>query len=118
MAWLTRLGWQRFGSSSSLHGGLRPLSYPQGDAPLGHFSVTSPASFENVQDKGSPKFMRTQTDLRDDPGVRDNLGKQESRVTALSINTWLNSQGDWGNGKRREDRGLENIFFSFRVKDR
>ncbi|MCJ1422297.1 Rho GTPase, partial [Sticta canariensis] len=50
---------------------LRPLSYPQTDVFLVCFSVTSPASFENVREKWFPE-----TDLRDDPSVRDKLAKQ------------------------------------------
>ena len=52
------------------------------------FSVTSPASFENVREKWFPEvhhhcpgvpclIVGTQTDLRDDPSVRDKLGKQK-----------------------------------------
>ena len=51
------------------------------------FSVTSPASFENVREKWFPEvhhhcpgvpclIVGTQTDLRDDPSVRDKLAKQ------------------------------------------
>ncbi|TVY32968.1 Cell division control protein-like protein [Lachnellula subtilissima] len=67
---------------------LRPLSYPQTDVFLVCFSVTSPASFENVREKWFPEvhhhcpgvpclIVGTQTDLRDDPSVRDKLGKQK-----------------------------------------
>ena len=66
---------------------LRPLSYPQTDVFLVCFSVTSPASFENVREKWFPEvhhhcpgvpclIVGTQTDLRDDPNVRDKLAKQ------------------------------------------
>lgn len=66
---------------------LRPLSYPQTDVFLVCFSVTSPASFENVREKWFPEvhhhcpgvpclIVGTQTDLRDDPQVRDKLAKQ------------------------------------------
>lgn len=66
---------------------LRPLSYPQTDVFLVCFSVTSPASFENVREKWFPEvhhhcpgvpclIVGTQTDLRDDPAVRDKLLKQ------------------------------------------
>ena len=51
------------------------------------FSVTSPASFENVREKWFPEvhhhcpgvpclIVGTQTDLRDDPSVREKLAKQ------------------------------------------
>lgn len=66
---------------------LRPLSYPQTDVFLVCFSVTSPASFENVREKWFPEvhhhcpgvpclIVGTQVDLRDEPGVREKLSKQ------------------------------------------
>ncbi|KAL9137631.1 MAG: hypothetical protein Q9175_001150 [Cornicularia normoerica] len=66
---------------------LRPLSYPQTDVFLVCFSVTSPASFENVREKWFPEvhhhcpgvpclIVGTQTDLRDDAQVREKLAKQ------------------------------------------
>ena len=67
---------------------LRPLSYPQTDVFLVCFSVTSPASFENVREKWFPEvhhhcpgvpclIVGTQTDLRDDLQVREKLSKQK-----------------------------------------
>ncbi|TQS32008.1 hypothetical protein Golomagni_07692, partial [Golovinomyces magnicellulatus] len=67
---------------------LRPLSYPQTDVFLVCFSVTSPASFENVREKWFPEvhhhcpgvpclIVGTQVDLREDPSVRDKLAKQK-----------------------------------------
>lgn len=67
---------------------LRPLSYPQTDVFLVCFSVTSPASFENVREKWFPEvhhhcpgvpclIVGTQVDLRDDPSVREKLSKQK-----------------------------------------
>ncbi|KAE9962033.1 hypothetical protein BLS_000929 [Venturia inaequalis] len=67
---------------------LRPLSYPQTDVFLVCFSVTSPASFENVREKWFPEvhhhcpgvpclIVGTQVDLRDDPQVREKLMKQK-----------------------------------------
>ncbi|KAK3697254.1 GTPase Cdc42 [Vermiconidia calcicola] len=67
---------------------LRPLSYPQTDVFLVCFSVTSPASFENVREKWFPEvhhhcpgvpclIVGTQTDLRDDPQVKEKLAKQK-----------------------------------------
>lgn len=67
---------------------LRPLSYPQTDVFLVCFSVTSPPSFENVREKWFPEvhhhcpgvpclIVGTQTDLRDDPQVKDKLAKQK-----------------------------------------
>ncbi len=60
---------------------LRPLSYPQTDVFLVCFSVTSPASFENVKEKWFPEvhhhcpgvpclIVGTQIDLREDGQVR------------------------------------------------
>nr|ABH09722.1 CDC42-like protein [Talaromyces marneffei] len=70
------------------YGRLRPLSYPLTDVFLVCFSVTSPASFENVREKWFPEvhhhcpgvpclIVGTQTDLRDDPAVREKLAKQK-----------------------------------------
>ncbi|RMZ81102.1 hypothetical protein DV738_g2531, partial [Chaetothyriales sp. CBS 135597] len=67
---------------------LRPLSYPQTDVFLVCFSVTSPASFENVREKWFPEvhhhcpgvpclIVGTQVDLRDDASVREKLAKQK-----------------------------------------
>lgn len=67
---------------------LRPLSYPQTDVFLVCFSVTSPASFENVREKWFPEvhhhcpgvpclIVGTQVDLRDDPQVVQKLAKQK-----------------------------------------
>lgn len=66
---------------------LRPLSYPQTDVFLVCFSVTSPASFENVREKWFPEvhhhcpgvpclIVGTQVDLRDDAAVKEKLAKQ------------------------------------------
>jgi small GTP-binding protein len=67
---------------------LRPLSYPQTDVFLVCFSVTSPASFENVREKWFPEvhhhcpgvpclIVGTQVDLRDDAQVVAKLAKQK-----------------------------------------
>ena len=69
---------------------LRPLSYPQTDVFLLCFSVTSPASFENVKEKWFPEvhhhcpgvpclIVGTQVDLRDDPAVVEKLSRQKQR---------------------------------------
>ena len=66
---------------------LRPLSYPQTDVFLVCFSVTSPASFENVREKWFPEvhhhcpgvpclIVGTQVDLREDGAVKEKLAKQ------------------------------------------
>ncbi|OAA56924.1 Cell division control protein 42 [Akanthomyces lecanii RCEF 1005] len=67
---------------------LRPLSYPQTDVFLVCFSVTSPASFENVRAKWLPEvhhhcpdvpclIVGTQVDLRDDQIVLEEPVGQE-----------------------------------------
>lgn len=69
---------------------LRPLSYPQTDVFLVCFSVTSPASFENVKEKWFPEvhhhcpgvpclIVGTQVDLREDPQVMEKLQRQKQR---------------------------------------
>jgi len=69
---------------------LRPLSYPQTDVFLVCFSVTSPASFENVREKWFPEvrhhcpgvpslIVGTQTDLRNDPTSVEKLARQRQR---------------------------------------
>ena len=69
---------------------LRPLSYPQTDVFLVCFSVTSPASFENVKEKWFPEvhhhcpgvpclIVGTQVDLRDDSQVIEKLARQKQR---------------------------------------
>ncbi|KAK9373274.1 P-loop containing nucleoside triphosphate hydrolase protein [Lipomyces chichibuensis] len=68
---------------------LRPLSYPQTDVFLVCFSVTSPASFENVKEKWFPEvhhhcpgvpclIVGTQIDLRDDPTIIERLARQKT----------------------------------------
>lgn len=63
------------------------MSYPQTDVFLVCFSVTSPASFENVREKWFPEvhhhcpgvpclIVGTQVDLREDSAVKDKLSKQ------------------------------------------
>ena len=72
---------------------LRPLSYPQTDVFLVCFSVTSPASFENVKEKWFPEvhhhcpgvpclIVGTQVDLRDDSQVMEKLQRQKQRPVA------------------------------------
>lgn len=74
---------------------LRPLSYPQTDVFLVCFSVTSPASFENVREKWFPEvhhhcpgvpclIVGTQTDLRDDVSVKEKLTKQKMKPVEKS----------------------------------
>ncbi|KAJ9086267.1 GTPase Cdc42 [Entomophthora muscae] len=73
---------------------LRPLSYPQTDVFLICFSVTSPASFENLKEKWFPEvhhhcpklpclIVGTQVDLRNDPGMIEKLARQRQKpITA------------------------------------
>jgi cell division control protein 42 len=69
------------------------LSYPQTDVFLVCFSVTSPASFENVKEKWFPEvhhhcpgvpclIVGTQVDLRDDSQVIEKLARQKQRPVA------------------------------------
>lgn len=96
---INRVAWDRIGDEPYTLGlfdtagqedydRLRPLSYPQTDVFLVCFSVTSPASFENVREKWFPEvhhhcpgvpclIVGTQTDLRDDPAVREKLQRQK-----------------------------------------
>ncbi|KAE8185533.1 hypothetical protein CF336_g7366 [Tilletia laevis] len=73
---------------------LRPLSYPQTDVFLVCFSVTSPASFENVKEKWFPEvhhhcpgvpclIVGTQVDLRDDPATVDKLARSKQRPVSF-----------------------------------
>ncbi|CAG8713484.1 5275_t:CDS:2, partial [Dentiscutata erythropus] len=66
---------------------LRPLAYPQTDVFLFCFSVTSPASFENVEERWFPEvynycsgipclIVGTRIELRDDPLVIEKLSRQ------------------------------------------
>ncbi|RIB19225.1 P-loop containing nucleoside triphosphate hydrolase protein [Gigaspora rosea] len=73
---------------------LRPLSYTNADVVLVCFSVTSPASFENVKEKWFPEvrhhcpgipyvIVGTQIELRDDPLVVEKLSRQGMRPITL-----------------------------------
>uniref|UniRef100_A0A2K6RWV9 Cell division control protein 42 homolog n=1 Tax=Rhinopithecus roxellana TaxID=61622 RepID=A0A2K6RWV9_RHIRO len=66
------------------------LSYPQTDVFLVCFSVVSPPSFENVKEKWVPEITHhcpkppfllagTQTNLRDDPSIIENLSKNKQK---------------------------------------
>ena len=103
---------------------LRPLSYPQTDVFLVCFSVTSPASFENVKEKWFPEvhhhcpgvpclIVGTQVDLRDDPAVTDKLARQKQRPVAFDQGERL--ARELGAVKYVEcsaltQRGLKNVF--------
>ncbi|KAF0379025.1 Cell division control protein 42 [Gigaspora margarita] len=77
---------------------IRPLSYPDADVVLICFSVTSPASFENVKETWVPEvrhycpgipylIVGTQIELRDDPLVVEKLSQQ--RMSPITL-----KQGD------------------------
>ncbi|KAI6111136.1 GTP binding protein Cdc42 [Pisolithus sp. B1] len=79
---------------------LRPLSYPQTDAFLVCFSVTSPASFENVKEKWFPEvhhhcpgvpclIVGTRIDLRDDQAVIGKLARQKQRPVSTEAGECL-----------------------------
>ncbi|KAF8750001.1 Rho (Ras homology) subfamily of Ras-like small GTPases [Rhizoctonia solani] len=103
---------------------LRPLSYPQTDVFLVCFSVTSPASFENVKEKWFPEvhhhcpgvpclIVGTQVDLRDDPAVIEKLSRQKQRPVPLEAGERL--ARELGAVKYVEcsaltQKGLKNVF--------
>ena len=103
---------------------LRPLSYPQTDVFLVCFSVTSPASFENVKEKWFPEvhhhcpgvpclIVGTQVDLRDDPQVTEKLQRQKQRPVAPELGERL--ARELGAVKYVEcsaltQKGLKNVF--------
>lgn len=103
---------------------LRPLSYPQTDVFLVCFSVTSPASFENVKEKWFPEVRHhcpgvpclvvgTQVDLRDDPQVIEKLQRQKQRPVGAELGERL--ARELGAVKYVEcsaltQKGLKNVF--------
>jgi GTPase SAR1 family protein len=103
---------------------LRPLSYPQTDVFLVCFSVTSPASFENVKEKWFPEvhhhcpgvpclIVGTQVDLRDDPQVMEKLSRQKQRPVSSEAGERL--ARELGAVKYVEcsaltQKGLKNVF--------
>ncbi|KAK0552614.1 Rho GTPase [Tilletia horrida] len=103
---------------------LRPLSYPQTDVFLVCFSVTSPASFENVKEKWFPEvhhhcpgvpclIVGTQVDLRDDPAVVDKLARSKQRPVSFDAGERL--ARELGAVKYVEcsaltQKGLKNVF--------
>ena len=108
---------------------LRPLSYPQTDVFLVCFSVTSPASFENVKEKWFPEvhhhcpgvpclIVGTQIDLRDDPQVLEKLARQKQRPVAAEQGERL--ARELGAVKYVEcsaltQKGLKNVFDEVRA---
>ena len=103
---------------------LRPLSYPQTDVFLVCFSVTSPASFENVKEKWFPEvhhhcpgvpclIVGTQIDLRDDSQVIEKLARQKQRPVTSELGERL--ARELGAVKYVEcsaltQKGLKNVF--------
>lgn len=103
---------------------LRPLSYPQTDVFLVCFSVTSPASFENVKEKWFPEvhhhcpgvpclIVGTQVDLREDSGHLEKLARQKQRPITTEQGERL--ARELGAVKYVEcsaltQRGLKNVF--------
>lgn len=103
---------------------LRPLSYPQTDVFLVCFSVTSPASFENVKEKWFPEvhhhcpgvpclIVGTQIDLREDGQVIEKLQRQKQRPVPTEMGEKL--ARELGAVKYVEcsaltQKGLKNVF--------
>lgn len=109
---------------------LRPLSYPQTDVFLVCFSVTSPASFENVKEKWFPEvhhhcpgvpclIVGTQIDLRDDSQVIEKLARQKQRPVTSELGERL--ARELGAVKYVEcsaltQKGLKNVFDEVRLR--
>lgn len=103
---------------------LRPLSYPQTDVFLVCFSVTSPASFENVKEKWFPEvhhhcpgvpclIVGTQVDLRDDLAVLEKLSRQKQRpITAEAGERLARELGavKYVECSALTQKGLKNVF--------
>ncbi|KAF0413261.1 Cell division control protein 42 [Gigaspora margarita] len=103
---------------------LRPLSYPQTDVFLVCFSVTSPASLENVKEKWFPEvhhhcpgipclIVGTQIESRNDPLVVEKLLRQNMRP--VTSKQGENAAQELGAVKYVEcstltQRGLKNVF--------
>ncbi|KAG9318111.1 P-loop containing nucleoside triphosphate hydrolase protein [Chiua virens] len=107
--------------------GLRPVAsiiIPQTDVFLVCFSVTSPASFENVKEKWFPEvhhhcpgvpclIVGTQVDLRDDSQVIEKLARQKQRPVTSELGERL--ARELGAVKYVEcsaltQKGLKNVF--------
>ncbi|RIB21137.1 cell division control protein 42 [Gigaspora rosea] len=103
---------------------LRPLTYPQTDVFLVCFSVTSPASFENVKEKWFPEvhhhcpdipclIVGTHIEKRDDPLVIEKLSRQKMRP--ITLEQGENLAQELGAVKyvecsARTQKGLKNVF--------
>lgn len=103
---------------------LRPLSYPQTDVFLICFSVTSPASFENVREKWLPEvchhcpgtpciIVGTQIDLRDDPAVVEKLLRQRQAPITTELGERLARETGairYVECSALTQKGLKNVF--------
>ncbi|XP_057311542.1 ras-related C3 botulinum toxin substrate 1 isoform X1 [Hydractinia symbiolongicarpus] len=103
---------------------LRPLSYPQTDVFLMCFSLTSPASYENVRAKWYPEvshhcpntpilLVGTKLDLRDDKETVDKL--KEKKLAPITIAQGLQMQKEIHAVKYLEcsalsQKGLKQVF--------
>jgi len=103
---------------------LRPLSYPQTDVFLICFSLTSPASFENVRTKWWPEVQHhapstamvlvgTKLDLRDDPETLERL--RDRRMAPITYQQGMQMSRDINAVKYLEcsaltQKGLKNVF--------
>jgi cell division control protein 42 len=99
---------------------LRPLSYPQTDVFLVCFSVTSPASFENVKEKWFPEvhhhcpgvpclIVGTQVDLRDN---NPNPSPKQKPITTEQGDRLARELGavKYVECSALTQRGLKNVF--------
>ena len=103
---------------------LRPLSYPQTDVFLACFSISSPISFEHIEQKWVPEITHhcpgvpillvgNKVDLRDDPDVVEHLN--ELRMSPVTNAQGLAMAKKIGAVKYLEcsaktQKGLKNIF--------
>ncbi|KAI6123194.1 P-loop containing nucleoside triphosphate hydrolase protein [Pisolithus croceorrhizus] len=106
------------------HDHLHPLSYPQTDVFLACFSVTSPASFENVKVKWFPEvhhhcpcapclIVGTQIDLRNDQAVIEKLARQKQKPVWAEAGECLARELDavkYVECSALTQEGLKNVF--------
>jgi small GTP-binding protein len=113
--------WDTYGQDDDR---LRPLSYPQTDIILVCFSISSPASFENVRSKWVPEISHhcpgvpfilvgTKSDLRDDQAIIDELEKRS--LSPISYDQGLKMTEEIGAHMYLEcsaltQRGLKEVF--------
>jgi Ras-related C3 botulinum toxin substrate 1 len=103
---------------------LRPLSYPQTDIFLVCFSITNPASFENISAKWYPELLHycpkvpmilvgTKMDLREDKDIEEKL--RERGLFTISYEQGLTKAKDIGARKYLEcsaltSKALKSVF--------